>query len=139
MVRKNEETLLEIRNLHSGYREKDILKGINFSVKRGEFWGLIGPNGSGKTTLLKSITRILPVRKGRILYQKKDIVEIPAKKLAQRIAVVPQVSVFHFSFTVEDFVLLGRIPYLPRLTPTRGAYKIHCEPVKRPKPSRAAG
>lgn len=114
MVGMNEEILLEIRNLWSGYKRKAVLKGINLLVKRGEFWGLIGPNGSGKTTLLKSITKILPARKGNIFYNKKDIAEIPAKHLAQKIAVVPQVSVFHFSFTVEDFVLLGRIPYLPR-------------------------
>lgn len=114
MVGTDEDILLEIRNLWSGYKRKNILTGINFLVKRGEFWGLIGPNGSGKTTLIKSITKILPARRGNIFYDKKNITEIPAKQLAQKIAVVPQVSVFHFSFTVEDFVLLGRIPYLPR-------------------------
>lgn len=114
MVGTDEDILLEIKNLWSGYKRGDVLKGVNLLVKKGEFWGLIGPNGSGKTTLLKSITKILPARKGKILYGKKDIVEISAKQLAQNIAVVPQVSVFHFSFTVEDFVLLGRIPYLPR-------------------------
>jgi iron complex transport system ATP-binding protein len=114
MVGTNEDILLEIRNLCSGYKRKNILKGIDFLVRKGEFWGLIGPNGSGKTTLLKSITKILPAQKGNVFYNKEDIMKIPAKKLAQNIAVVPQVSVFHFSFTVEDFVLLGRIPYLPR-------------------------
>jgi len=114
VVGTDENVLLEIRDLWSGYKRKDILKGINFLVKKGEFWGLIGPNGSGKTTLLKSITKILPARKGNVFYNKKNIVKIAAKQLAQDIAVVPQVSVFHFSFTVEDFVLLGRIPYLPR-------------------------
>ncbi len=114
MVETDEDILLEIRNLCSGYKKKNILKEIDFLVRKGEFWGLIGPNGSGKTTLLKSITKILPAQKGNILYDKKDIMKIPAKQLAQKIAVVPQVSVFHFSFTVEDFVLLGRIPHLPR-------------------------
>ncbi len=114
MVGTDEDILLEIRNLCSGYKRINVLKGIDFLVRKGEFWGLIGPNGSGKTTLLKSITKILPAQKGNVFYNKKDIMKIPAKNLAQNIAVVPQVSVFHFSFTVEDFVLLGRIPYLPR-------------------------
>jgi iron complex transport system ATP-binding protein len=114
MVGTDEDILLEIRNLCSGYKRINVLKGIDFLVRKGEFWGLIGPNGSGKTTLLKSITKILPAQKGNVFYNKEDIMKIPAKKLAQNIAVVPQVSVFHFSFTVEDFVLLGRIPYLPR-------------------------
>ena len=114
MVGIDKDVLLETRNLCSGYRRKNILKGIDFLVRKGEFWGLIGPNGSGKTTLLKSMTNILPAQKGNVFYNKEDIMKIPAKKLAQNIAVVPQVSVFHFSFTVQDFVLLGRIPYLPR-------------------------
>jgi len=114
MVGTDKDILLEIRNLYSGYKGKNILKGIDFLVRRGEFWGLIGPNGSGKTTLLKSITRILPAQNGNVFYDKKDIMKTPAKELAQNIAVVPQVSVFHSSFTVQDFVLLGRIPYLPR-------------------------
>lgn len=109
-----DEILLEMEDLWSGYQRKDVLKGVNLKIKKGEFLGLIGPNGSGKTTLLRSMSKILTPRRGKVLYRGKDIAKIGAKKLAQRIAVVPQLSVFTFSFTVEDFVLLGRIPYLPR-------------------------
>ena len=114
MVETRDEILLEVENLWSGYQKKDILRGINLTIRKGEFWGLIGPNGSGKTTLLRSISKILIPRKGRVLYQGRDIARISAKQLAQKIAVVPQLSIFYFSFSVEDFVLLGRIPYLPR-------------------------
>lgn len=106
--------LVEVENLWSSYQKKDVLRGVNFAIKRGEFLGLIGPNGSGKTTLLRNISKILAPRRGRVLYQGRDIAGISTKQLAQRMAVVPQLSVFHFSFSVEDFVLLGRIPYLPR-------------------------
>lgn len=114
MVEMRDEALLEVEGLWSGYQKKDVLRGVNFAINRGEFLGLIGPNGSGKTTLLRSMSKILAPRRGKVLYQGKDIAEIRAKQLAQRMAVVPQLSVFHFSFSVEDFVLLGRIPYLPR-------------------------
>jgi len=114
VVKMKDEILLEMEDLWSGYQGKDVLKGVNLKIKRGEFLGLIGPNGSGKTTLLRSMSKILTPRRGKVLYRGKDIAKIGAKKLAQRIAVVPQLSVFTFSFTVEDFVLLGRIPYLPR-------------------------
>jgi len=114
VVKMKDEILLEMEDLWSGYQRKDVLKGVNLKIKKGEFLGLIGPNGSGKTTLLRSMSKILTPRRGKVLYRGKDIAKIGAKKLAQRIAVVPQLSVFTFSFTVEDFVLLGRIPYLPR-------------------------
>ena len=45
--------MLEIKNLYSGYDEKDILKDINFKVKNGENLCIVGPNGCGKSTLLK--------------------------------------------------------------------------------------
>lgn len=106
--------LLKVENLWSGYKETDILKGINLVIKKGDFCGVVGPNGAGKTTLLKNITRILPPRRGKIFLKGSDIAQINARQLAQKIAVVPQFSVFWFSFTVRDFILLGRIPYLPR-------------------------
>ncbi|MCD6231682.1 ABC transporter ATP-binding protein [Candidatus Aerophobetes bacterium] len=109
-----EEELLKVENLWSGYKETNILKGINLVIKRGEFWGVAGPNGAGKTTLLKSITKILSPKRGKIFFKGKNIARMDARKLAQKVAVVPQFSIFWLSFTVKDFILLGRIPYLPR-------------------------
>jgi len=109
-----EEELLKVENLWSGYKETNILKGINLVIKRGEFWGVAGPNGAGKTTLLKSITKILSPKRGKIFFKGENIARMGARKLAQKVAVVPQFSIFWLSFTVRDFILLGRIPYLPR-------------------------
>jgi len=109
-----EKELLKVENLWSGYKETNILKGINLVIKRGEFWGVAGPNGAGKTTLLKSITKILSPKRGKIFFKGKNIARMDARKLAQKVAVVPQFSIFWLSFTVKDFILLGRIPYLPR-------------------------
>jgi len=114
MVEARNDILLEVEDLWSGYQKENVLKGVRLTVRKGEFLGLIGPNGSGKTTLLRSISKILTPRRGTILYRGKDIARINVKQLAQRIAVVPQLSIFYFPFSVEDFVLLGRIPYLPR-------------------------
>jgi len=114
MVEARNNILLEIEDLWSGYQKENVLKGVSLTLRKGEFLGLIGPNGSGKTTLLRSISKILTPRRGTILYRGKDIARINVKQLAQRIAVVPQLSIFYFPFSVEDFVLLGRIPYLPR-------------------------
>ncbi len=102
--------MLEIKDLICGYDSKFVLKDIDFRIDSGEFLGVIGPNGSGKTTLLRAITRILKLRKGSIVFCGEDIVRMGFKELARKIAVVSQN--FETSFmTVEEFVLLGRIPH----------------------------
>ena len=49
------EKLLEIKDLHAGVEDKEILKGLNLSVNKGEVHVILGPNGSGKSTLMNII------------------------------------------------------------------------------------
>jgi len=102
--------MLEIKDLTCGYDSKFVLKDINFRIDSGEFLGVIGPNGSGKTTLLRAITRVLKPEKGSIFFCGKDIAQMEFKELARKIAVVSQNFETGF-MTVEEFVLLGRIPH----------------------------
>lgn len=102
--------MLEIKDLTCGYDSKFVLKDINFRINSGEFLGVIGPNGSGKTTLLRAITRVLKPKKGSIVFYGKDIAQMGFKELAREIAVVSQNFEAGF-MTVEEFVLLGRIPH----------------------------
>jgi len=102
--------MLEVRNLLCGYDSKFFLQNINFNIKHGEIVGIIGPNGSGKTTLLRAITGILKPGQGLILVEEKNIARIELKELAKKVAVVPQNFDIEF-ITVEEFVLLGRIPH----------------------------
>ncbi|NWF51758.1 MAG: ABC transporter ATP-binding protein [Nitrospirae bacterium] len=106
--------MLEIKNLTCGYDSGFLLKDINLKVEKGELTGIIGPNGSGKTTLLRAITRVIGPQKGEILLEKENIERFSFKELAKKIAVVSQNSVADF-MTVEEFVLLGRIPHRRRL------------------------
>ncbi len=106
--------MLEIKNLSCGYETKSVLKKINFEVKHGELMGIIGPNGSGKTTLLKAITRVLKFKQGEIILQGKSIDKMGFKELAREVAVVSQ-DCRAGIMTVEEFVLLGRIPYYAKL------------------------
>jgi len=103
--------MLKIENLTAGYNKKFQLKNISFEIKEGELFGIIGPNGSGKTTLLRAITKVLRIEKEKIFFRGKDIRNISVDKLAQEIAVVSQNQYLGFDMSVEEFVLLGRIPH----------------------------
>lgn len=105
--------MLEIKNLICGYGSKFLLKDINLKISKGELIGIIGPNGSGKTTLLRTITRILKPKNGEILFEGKNILQVGFKEFAKKIAVVSQ-NIEISDIIVEEFVLLGRIPYFKK-------------------------
>lgn len=105
--------MIEIKDLVCGYGSQFILRNINLKVEKGDVLGIIGPNGSGKTTLLRAITRVLKPKTGKILFEEKDIWQMGFRELSMKIAVVSQ-SVDIRGISVEEFVLLGRIPYFNR-------------------------
>jgi Fe-S cluster assembly ATP-binding protein len=71
-------SLLEIRNLHVQAEDKEILKGVDLSVGKGEIHALMGPNGSGKSTLANAIMGHpgLEVTEGQILFNGEDVTEV---------------------------------------------------------------
>ncbi|MCK4649037.1 ABC transporter ATP-binding protein [bacterium] len=107
--------MLELKKVTTGYDRKTILNDISFTLEKGDFLGIIGPNGSGKTTLLRVISKILKPWKGRVTLEGRGLDEIRHRELAKRMAVVPQgMQELFFSYSVRDFILLGRTPYLGR-------------------------
>lgn len=104
------EEVLRIENLSAGYGENIILHDIACTVSQGELMGIIGPNGSGKTTLLRAITRVLRPHEGKILIDGRNIWKIPLKELSRMVAVCSQM-VEPVLGTVEEYILLGRLPY----------------------------
>lgn len=81
----NKETFLEIRNLHkffgSGENRTEVLKGIDFSVGKGEFCVLLGPSGSGKSTLLNVIGGIDSADEGCIIINGEKTADMSEKEL----------------------------------------------------------
>ena len=77
--------MLEIRNLHVSIEGKEILKGINLTVKPGEVHAVMGPNGSGKSTLAQVLAghEAYQVTKGEILYEGKNLLEMSPEARAQ--------------------------------------------------------
>src|SRR5262249_28587789 len=76
---------LEIRNLHVRVGEKEILKGLDLSIGKGEIHALMGPNGSGKSTLANVVMGHpnLEVTEGQILFKGEDITEADTDERAR--------------------------------------------------------
>jgi ATP-binding cassette, subfamily F, member 3 len=66
--------LLVLEDVEAGYGEKKVLRGINFSLRAGERYGLLGINGAGKSTLIKTIAGTLPALSGRATYGKGVVI-----------------------------------------------------------------
>jgi iron complex transport system ATP-binding protein len=105
--------MITVKNLSCGYGSMRILDSVSFEVRKGEHLGIIGPNGSGKTTLLKAITKLIKPESGAVIIDGKDVKKWGVKELSRKLAVVSQ-NAQDGHLTVEEFVLLGRIPYYKR-------------------------
>ncbi|MCG8339067.1 MAG: ATP-binding cassette domain-containing protein [Proteobacteria bacterium] len=66
-------SILSVSNLGAGYNGRNVVKGIDLDVFKGEIVGLVGPNGAGKTTLLETIAGINKSRSGTITWNNKSI------------------------------------------------------------------
>lgn len=103
--------MLQVNGLSGGYGEKPIVQDVSFQIKRGTMVGILGPNGSGKSTLMKLISGVLPRLSGSVNIDGIALEKYAPKKLAQKMAVLPQLHASAFSNTVRDVVALGRYPY----------------------------
>ena len=81
--------MLEVNKVRCGYDNKEIVKGVSFSVERGKNLCIVGPNGCGKSTLLKSIANLLEY-KGNITLDSKEISQLNRKDLAKNVALMSQ-------------------------------------------------
>jgi len=100
--------MLEVSDLHAGYGRVEVLRGLSFSVARGEIVVLIGPNGAGKTTMLKTLAGLVPVRGGSIMFEGRDVSGTPAHRLVRAgIALIPEGRLVFPDQTVRDNLRLG--------------------------------
>ncbi|WP_398466396.1 ABC transporter ATP-binding protein [Tardiphaga sp.] len=101
--------MLEIRDLHSGYGDAVVVRGVSLDVKSGEIVALLGRNGMGKTTVIRSIMGLVPpqVRSGTITWRGASLIGLPAHDIAaQKIAIVPQGRRLFPSLTVTEHLTM---------------------------------
>lgn len=99
---------VEIQDLNINYKDLNILKDINITIKDKEFTAIVGPNGGGKTTLLKTILGLIKPSSGEVkVYGRTSSYK---KNL---IGYVPQFTKFEKDFPIDviDVVLMGRLKY----------------------------
>ena len=110
-------TMIEVSRFSFSIGRKEILKDVSFAVQEGEYLSITGPNGAGKSTLLKRLVRIHHGGDGAIRLAGKPLDDYSQKTLAQQISYVPQADGRVAPFTVHEFVMMGRYPYLSPFSP----------------------
>ncbi|SDC12464.1 iron complex transport system ATP-binding protein [Pelagirhabdus alkalitolerans] len=102
---------LFVEDVSVGYSGSPIIEGLSVSVPDQKITTIIGPNGCGKSTLLKAIARILKTDKGAVFLDGKAIHQLSTKKIAKRMAILPQSSEVPSGLTIFELVSYGRFPH----------------------------
>ena len=101
------EALLEVRALHAGYGQSEVLHGIDLDVHGGEIVTLLGRNGAGKSTLLKALMGINAQRSGSIRLAGREMVHLAPHQIGRAgIAYCPDDRGIYASLTVRENLLL---------------------------------
>ena len=104
--------MLTVEDLQFRYRNgPDILKSVSFSLEDGKLMASLGNNGAGKSTMLKCFNRILPAEHGLVSMDGQNLLKMPNREIAKRVAFVAQHAP-DTQMTVHDVVMLGRRPYM---------------------------
>lgn len=107
--RQNEQTLLSVDGVSSGYGSARILQNVSFSVERHEILAIVGRNGVGKTTLMKTLIGLLRLMDGRIEFKGESIGRFrPSRRADRGIAYVPQGRGIFNRMSVTENLLLGQ-------------------------------
>lgn len=105
--------MIEIKGLKKTFNGREALKGINLSIRGGEFYGLLGPNGAGKTTVISILSSILNADSGEVIIGNFDL-NTQSKDIKKMIGVVPQEIALYNEFSALDNLLFwGDMYHVP--------------------------
>src|SRR5919202_2074429 len=112
--------LLCVEDLRVAYGKAEVVHGVSFAVRPGEFVVLLGRNGAGKSTILHAVSGLVPKRAGRVVFADADITRASPRDIVR--AGIVQVLEGHRVFTglsVEDNLLIGTYAHAARGDRTR--------------------
>jgi iron complex transport system ATP-binding protein len=119
----SERAILSASGLSFSYNgaERTVLRDLSLEIPGGAITAILGPNGSGKTTLLRLLLGVLQPQQGTIQLAGRSLGSYPRRERSQMLGLVPQDEHIPFDFSVLEYVLLGRAPYLGTLSMPRKA------------------
>lgn len=98
---------IELKDVHFGYQDQEVLHGVNLKINEGEVTALVGPSGAGKSTVAKLIASFWDVDGGAILYGGADIRKMALNEYNKNIAYVSQDN-YLFDVSVMENIRMGR-------------------------------
>lgn len=108
-----------------------IFADVTFDMHPGEIFCILGPNGTGKSTLLRCLVDLLDPRSGTVQIEGTNIREMSRQDIAKKVAFVPQGYDVAFSYTILEYVLMGRAPYISAFgSPTDEDARIAIEAIQ---------
>ncbi len=106
--------MLVVKNVSKSFGEKQVLKHINFCLKKGEIIALLGPNGVGKTTLMRCMTGYYEADEGEVLLNDITVTE-NRKAFLDNLAYVPEMGGLYPEMTVYEYLcFMGKIRHLTK-------------------------
>jgi ABC-2 type transport system ATP-binding protein len=102
-------SILNVQELRKSFGKLEAVKGVSFSVEKGESFSLLGPNGAGKSTIINMITGLYPPTSGVIEIKGVDVIRNP-KQAQKTIGVVPQeIALYETLSAKENLKFWGRM------------------------------
>lgn len=110
--------IVVVKNLEKSYDKKKVVKGISFTVKKGEIFGILGPNGAGKTTTLEMIETLREIDGGSATIDGIDVAKEPYK-IRGMIGVQPQTPGFQDKTKLSELIKMFAAAYGEKVDPKK--------------------
>ncbi len=105
--------VIEIRNLSKNYNGFEAVRGLDFTVNKGDVFGFLGPNGAGKSTTIRMMTTLIRPSGGEIRFFGKNLYDNPEKVLGRIGAIVEKPDLYNFLSAYDNLKMLSRISGKP--------------------------
>jgi len=127
--------ILEVDNLSFQYNNNRLVfSGVSLSLGEGEVLSILGANGAGKSTLLNCIANLFIPSSGEIRISGQPMSSMKIRDVARVIGYVPQIHMPTYAYSVLEFTVMGRTPYIGAfVTPSNKDYEIALRALKRMK------